>query len=222
MRNFIFIFTGIGVTLLSISGFLFSHSQSFLNEAAHSKGTVIRNESSSRNRTYYPTVSFKDENGIEHIHKSRTGSNPAKYDINEKVMIAYKKTDPSKSNINSLLYRLGGLGSVIVGIIGFIFTTISLLLLALEFKDSKNKKRLKSVGMFIEASVTRVFQDESTIVNNKSPWVIECEWINPQDKEGYIFHSNELWDDPQSTSTVGTKKKIKIDPDNPTNYEFES
>ena len=59
--------------------------------------------------------------------------------------------------------------------------------------------------------------NKSLTVNDRSPFLILTQWLNPATSELHIFESNNIWFDP--TNHIKTKKiRVFIDRKNPKKY----
>lgn len=155
-----YFFLIIGIAAMGGGGYFYFKTNKFLDSAATTKGDVIdivketkyrnstnssrrkhRSSSSRRKTYYYPVVSFKTENGETIEFKSNSGSNPAKYEVGDKIEVMYNQKNPKDAKVNSF-FSVWGI-TVILGGAGFLFFAIGLL--SIIFK--KNVLRNMPSGM---------------------------------------------------------------------------
>ncbi|MCC8366159.1 DUF3592 domain-containing protein [Xenorhabdus sp. PB61.4] len=95
---------------------------------------------------YHPVINFTTEEGKEVQFTSSSGSNPASYNIGEKLEIIYLKDNPANAQLNnfSSLYGI----ALIFSLFGFLFSLIGFfpLFRARKSKTVKLSKRSKIVS----------------------------------------------------------------------------
>ena len=122
----LFITYTFGVTFLTLGGYFYSSTHTFLENALSVEGVVVnleRDDGTSR-----PIVEFLDHKGITRTHHSSLGTNPPRYFIGETVKILYDPNDPKypvKSRIDSTLGVWGV--SIFFFVMGAFFVLVSTL-----------------------------------------------------------------------------------------------
>ncbi len=81
--------------------------------------------------------------------------------------------------------------------IGALIFGISMWLLISGIIDKKVIKDLRTNGDVVQAKLVEAILDTTVIINNEHPYIIKCEWTNPEDGKKYIFKSENLWQDPK-------------------------
>ena len=107
------------------------------------------------------------------------------------------------------------------GIIVSIFALISLLILFLTtyatIRNSRLRKLLAKDGTVIQTKVLSV--NESTYSKNTSlSWVIQAQWLNPQNNKVYTFESEDIMYNPKDF--LGDTIDVTILPQDPRIYEM--
>jgi hypothetical protein len=108
------------VIVFIIAGSFLKSSINFKNRAINTTGIVKSNESkkSSEGINYYPVFSFTDNTGKEHIVRSSLGSNPPRYETQDRIQILYDPASPEEAKISSFwhLYAV----PIVLGVSGMI------------------------------------------------------------------------------------------------------
>src|SRR4051794_40986733 len=125
MKLFAAIFAGVGLVMLSISGYLFYQEKQFLQHAQVGNGivTALQQSTSSKGSvTYYPVVVYRTSNGKEMEFSSSFSSNPPSYEIGEKVEVYYEPNQPQSAEIKGFFTQWFVV--LITGGLGLVFTSI--------------------------------------------------------------------------------------------------
>lgn len=217
MKIFKIVFSIIGIVMLFLSFYLYRNTVDFLDRATKTTGKVNelkRVNSSEGADTYKPIVTFytKENNLIEHI--SSSSSNPPSYSIGEVVDIYYLEDSPYEAKISG--FPSLWLGSLITGILGFIFFSIGFGLILNTYLKKKKKEYLQMNGIKIATKVTNISINTSLKINNSHPYMISSQWQNPSTLDIHIFTSDNIWFNP----TEYTKDEITvlIERNNPKKY----
>jgi hypothetical protein len=219
MKIFTYVFGGIGLLLLAISGFLVYNHQRFMGSALKGHGEVIRLEyhrsSNGSGGTYYPVVRYTTQDGKEIEFTSSSGSNPASYEEGEKVNVMYNPKNPQEVSLPDFFSQWGA--ALIVGFIGAVFGSVGF---GFGFYELKRKKDIQWLNMFgtpVQADYKGVKLNTSLTVNGRNPYRIHCQWIDNKTNTLYVFESDDIWFDP-SGYIPSDKLKVLIDTQNPKRY----
>jgi hypothetical protein len=197
MKLFVAIFSGVGLVMLSVSGFLFYQETHFLADAQVGQGTVIdlqRSESSKGGATYYPVVSYTTRDGKVVTFSSGVSTNPPSYEVGESVEVYYDPQNPNGAEIKGFFSQWFVV--LIFGGLGLIFTSIGAGVgLSRSLRNKKNQW-LKVNGTPVEATIQSVELNTSFKVNGKSPYVIYTQWLNPETGKVHVFKSESIWYNP--------------------------
>lgn len=87
------------------------------------------------------------------------------------------------------------------------------------YRDRKARLalRLRAQGQVIQARIQGVEPNVAVSVNGRHPFVVLCQWQNPQTKEVHVFRSENLWFDP-SDYLKRPQVLVFIEPENPRRY----
>ncbi len=205
-----YVFGGVGLVLLGLAFFFWNQTDNFLRRSVKTQGKVIRLvRRHSRGAT--PVVSFKTEKGQTMVFTSRVASRPPAYRKGEVVRVVYDRSNPRNARIYGYfeLYLLptilGGIGSVFFilgGLFGFVV-----------FRKKRRDQFLRQHGQQVYAIFVEVLLNRHVRMNNRHPFQIVGEWVNPVDGQTYTFVSDDLWEDP--SSFVPDELPVWIDPKNP-------
>jgi len=222
-----YIFAAIGLAMLAGAFLAFTSTQNFLSTAVSTQGTVIelvRSRSSSSSNgssdyTYAPVVKFETKDGSLIEFQSSTSSNPPSYAEGETIEVLYQKSSPHDAKIKGF-FSLWGL-SMILGIIGSVFSLIGLGMVFAGIKKSQRIKGLKQSGTRISAEVQSVGRNASLEVNGRNPYQIVAQWQNPTTTKIHIFKSENIWFDPEE-HIKGDTIEVLIDQSNPKIYHVDT
>lgn len=191
-----YIFSTIGLGMLAGAYFLYQNTQSFIESAAVTNGTVVElvRSRSSDSTTYAPVVQFKTENGERIEFTSSTSSNPPSYSKGENVEVFYLPSNPQKARINGFFSLWGA--ALIVGLLGGAFFSVGGGMVLATFLKNRKNEYLRKHGTPISAKFQSVEINRSLRVNGRSPFRVLAQWQNPTTSEIHVFKSNNLWFDP--------------------------
>ncbi|HEC12850.1 MAG TPA: DUF3592 domain-containing protein [Acidiferrobacteraceae bacterium] len=191
-----YVFSAIGLGMLIGAYFLYQNTQSFLESAAVTNGSVVElvRSRSSDSTTYAPVVQFKTESGALVEFTSSTSSNPPGYSKGESVEVFYLPSNPQKAKINGLFSLWGA--ALIVGILGGVFFLVGGGIALTTFLKNRKNEYLRKQGTPISAKFLSVEINRNIRVNRRSPFRVLAQWQNPATSEIHVFKSNNLWFDP--------------------------
>lgn len=107
----------------------------------------------------------------------------------------------------------------IFGAIGIAFLLVFAILFFITRKRMKIRGQLLENGDYIKACVTEVSQDVFVRVNNRHPYYLICEGVNPYTGERLTFKSGNLLKNP--SHLLGRHLRVFIDYKKPENYYVE-
>lgn len=175
-----------------------------INEERQSKGGYM----------YSPVIKYKSDTGDEYVYSSATKTGYSSYKIGQEVELIYDKNNPQNARVNSILdiWFL----PIFMGVSGSAITITGVILLSITLKKRRQTEYLKKNGQKILADFTNIGRGLVEI-NGENGYVINCQWVNPQDNAMYTFKSDDIWFDP--TDYVKQKKiEVLIDPKDPKKY----
>lgn len=65
-----------------------------------------------------------------------------------------------------------------------------------EIHKQQKRKKLREIGVRIEAQITNTYINNAIHVNGRHPYKIECRWNDPATGNVYVFTSGNIWDNP--------------------------
>jgi hypothetical protein len=220
------IFAIAGLSVLTLSGFLFVGSQKFIKNSIVANGTVTeivqkvsKGSDNTKSYTYSPMVSFTDGSGKEYSFVSGVSSNPSPYHVGDNIKILYSPQNPYDAKIDKFFELWGGV--IIAFILGIVFSIVGIGMVAWFAKRSAGNNWLKSNGQTVDAVVQSVGVDEGVKYNGRSPYVVISQWVQPSSNSVYIFKSESTWTNPEGYVKPGDKIKVIIDPSNPKKYSVD-
>lgn len=221
-----YLFTAIGLIFFIISFTMYQSNTAFLKNAVKTQGEVIeiiRSKTKKSNGevsiSTYPVVSFKDKVGKIITFTSSTGSSSSNYFVKQKIEVVYSPDNPEQAKINDFSSLWTGI--VIFVILGALFFIFGLSIFIFMYSKAKTKKHLLSNGEKIETEFIKVDVNQFISVNNKNPYVIFTQWLNPKTSEIHIFKSDDIWFDP--TNYINDNKIVVLmDKDNPKKYHVDT
>jgi hypothetical protein len=119
------IFSGLGVVMMLVGIFFFSHTRQFLARAQTAKGTVtqmVYSHSSEGGGGYAPVYQFTTADGQSIVKQDSMASNPPRFQVGQELDILYDAAKPQKARINRKmnLYFLPtlfwGMGLIFTGV----------------------------------------------------------------------------------------------------------
>ena len=211
------IFLAVGMVLLAVAVVSYWHTRQFRQNAASADGVVIENVWSSR--TYFPQVRFRTSGGQDLTFTSNMGSKPASYQVGDRVRVLYDPEKPADASIDS--FESQWLLPTIFGSLGLIFCSVGIAPFAWQRHVRRRNEWLRANGRRIQADFDRVELNTSLRVNGSSPYRIVCQWRDPATNQVHVFHSRNIWYDPQKY-IMGTTMEVIVDPDNFKRYMLET
>ena len=216
-----YIFTIVGILLLSVAFIFYFKINSFLSEAIEANGTVVDyvKSRSSDSTTYKPVVQFNTQDGEKIEFTSSSGSSSKKYRTGANVEVLYLPLKPEKAKINSF-FSLWGF-HMIFGLLGAVFFGVGAGMFSLPILKKRKLQYLSVYGTLIEATYEGVERNTSYKVSGRSPYRITAQWQNPRTSEIHVLYSDNLWFDP-SDHIDREKISVLIDLDNPKKYQLDT
>jgi hypothetical protein len=190
----------------------------FIKTSITAEGTVISFVERSSNKgdtNYAPVVQYSDVEGNTHTFVSSLASSPPSYAIGQKVTILIS-SDGGIPQIKSFMSQW--FGSIIGGIFALLSICILLLTTYATIRNWRMSKLLDEEGTMIQAKVVSIH--ESTRSNNRSSgWIIQAQWLDPQNNKIYTFESQKIAYNPKDF--VGDTIDVTIVSEDPTMYKID-
>jgi len=212
-----YVFAVVGLGMLLGAFILYRSTSAFIEQAVIAEGTVVKlvPVRSDGSTTYRPTVSFTTEAGQPVEFSSTSSSSPPAYAVGEKVKVYYRLREPRDAKINGFFSLWGG--SLILGIIGCVFSAIGGGIFLVTFLRGRKEEQLVATGQRIDTEFQSVELNQALEVNGRNPFRIVTQWQNPATSKVHVFRSKNLWFDP-SSHIKGQRITVFIDAGNPKKY----
>lgn len=211
------LFLLVGISFTVVSAFNFLNTLNLLSNSHKTLGKIVginEERQSKGGYMYSPLIKYKSGTGDEYVYSSATKTGYSSYKIGQEVELIYDKNNPQNARINSILdiWFL----TILMGVLGSVITITGVILLSTTLKKRRQTEYLKKNGQKILADFTNIGRGLVEI-NGENGYVINCQWVNPQDNVIYTFKSDDIWFDP--TNCVKDKKiNVLIDLKNPKKY----
>ena len=211
------LFAVIGALLLALAAYQAQSTQRFLLQANQTAGTVIdlTPVRSDNGTTYRPLVAYRDASGQARTMAPSSSSNPPSHDVGEEVTVLVSGTGDGEVRLQGFMPLWGG--AVISGALGGVFALVGLGMQAYHWRQRRSAAFLLQQGQPVEALIQGVEYNEAISVNGRNPFVVLCQWQNPQTQEIHVFQSENLWFDP-SGHLKREQVRVYIEPNNPKRY----
>ncbi len=209
-----------GLVMLLVSGITFFNARNFIRDSVVTTGTVVDlvledSISDDSGPVYYPVVSFITDDGETVEFKASYGSNPPRHSRGEKIKVRYDPYDPYGARLDSF-FALWGI-PVIFGVIGFVIIDAGITVLVISALSSRKEKWLRESGKTIATELQAVEVNTSVRVNNRHPYQIVSQWLDPATNEVHVFKSKNIWFNPEEF-IQSNEIRVLIDPNNPKKY----
>ena len=207
----------IGIPFAVVSVFELKNTLNLLSNSHKTLGKIVGiEEERQRNRgsMYSPVIKYKSVAGDEYVYSSTTKTGYTSYKIGQEIELIYDKNNPQNARANSFLDIW--LLTIILGVGGWVSTIGGIILLLVTLKKKRLEKYLKNHGQKILTDFIGIGKGLVEI-NGESGYVINCQWLNPQDNIMHTFKSDDIWFDP--TNYLKERKiEVLIDPKDPKKY----
>lgn len=225
MNNLVFriglLFFCIGLFFLIFCGYCARENILFNNVAKKTTGEVVQNTPSeyrssngTRSVVYYSAFKYKVDEKTFYL-KSNVASYPPQFEIGEIVNILFDPSDPKNAKVDDVLDVW--FTTAIFAILGVIFSSIGGGILGYRIFKAQRKAWLTTHGHPVQAKISEIYQKKNVIINGKSPWIIEAQWLSPEGKM-YLFESDYFEFKPHDLISGTTELTVMIDPKNPKKY----
>ncbi|MDZ5435197.1 DUF3592 domain-containing protein [Pseudomonas fluorescens] len=215
-----YVFSFVGVALLSGAVTSYKNTNDFLKEVVPATGTVVDfvKSRSSDSVSYRPVVRFVSQDGQVVEFTSSVGKSRRAYSLNDTVEVLYSPFNVQEVKINRF-FELWGPFMVML-VMGAVFLSIGLIIVLVIGLRNRKKEYLQRHGVAVEAEIQSVDLNESISMNGKSPFMIVCHWLNPETRELHVFESESIWFDPSKYITSETIK-VLLEHGNPKKYHVD-
>lgn len=210
-------FSIIGLITLVSGGVAYQKSSRFVEEAFSVQGKVVDYQTSLREGVthYKAVVEFVGDDGEKHRLLSSIASNPPAYDEGEAVEVLHPRGNPQDAKINGFL-ELWGVATAMFGL-GVPFFAVGVIMFLAGGYQLRRNKNLKTTGTLVSAQFQLVRCNYKLSLNGRNPFVIVCQWLNPQTQQLHVFESENIWFNPDRL-IAGKSIDVYIKHDDPRKY----
>lgn len=114
---------------------------------------------------------------------------------------------PEKVKVSSMFY----FGPILLMGMGTFFSVISGTILIVILNVVSKRKKIKTQGRIIYATVEKIVYNERYSVNGSYPYVIYCTYRDDYRDITYRFKSENIWSDPSALFPVGSSIEVRVD-----------
>jgi len=158
-------------------------------------------------------LKYTSDDGVERTYTGNHGGKGKTYHDGETVKVFYQIDNPDKCRLTD--GKRGGKKVV--------FWTSMLLLFNIYSvyygkKKDTSENKFKTTGRKVEAQIIKTGLDESHTVFNKTPYCVECKWVDPMSGKEYFHTIRYVWKDPETLLSGRKTLDVYIDRDDPEKY----
>lgn len=226
-QKFWFMFGGLFATvggLFLVLGIAFAFSsRNLVNNGLRADGEVVdliaiasKSEGKTTGWTWHPKVRFVDETGRTITFISSSGSKPPAYNIGERAEVIYHK-GKSHDAVMYNFFSLWGIPLIGAGL-GLIMFIIGIFGLAAGVRSKRRAQKLAADGNFIDSDFTTVerISDDDGVY-----FFVRSQWLSPSTHQMHVFESQALQFDPSEFVRPGQRIRVRVDRNNPSNYQMD-
>ena len=136
----------------------------------------------------------------------------------DQLTVYYRPEAPQQPQIKAFMAIFC---SIFCGI-GGIFFVLGIIFLCMCRHSTRLRSYLLETGTRIDATIAEIGFNRSLSVNGRSPYVIRCQAVNPEDGKLYTFQSDNLWYNPQEFLQNITTLSVYINPNNYKQYTVDT
>jgi hypothetical protein len=104
--------------------------------------------------------------------------------------------------------------------LGGLAASVGLVAVVMGARKKRMKHRLLDRGVTVAADFASVDRGEPMVEGEAKPWVIVCQWLNPDTGKMHVFKSDAIQFDP--TAYVKRDKiDVRLDPQRPDQYSVD-
>lgn len=106
-------------------------------------------------------------------------------------------------------YVFGGVGAILLG--------VGLALIIIWHRRRQTAKKVVAAGRYVMARIRSISRNDSVTINGVHPYIVECDFTDPDNGIIHTFRSEDLMEDP-SPYLNGSEVRVYIDPDSLDEY----
>lgn len=109
---------------------------------------------------------------------------------------------------------------VLMIVMGVMFVILGTYVYLSNRKNAAARRRFKKKGIFVEAEIIGIEQKMNWLYNGQHPYIINCQWTNPETGKTYKYRTGKFLDNPEQYIQGIPSFEVKIDPENPYIYKL--
>ncbi|MBQ3515035.1 MAG: DUF3592 domain-containing protein [Lachnospiraceae bacterium] len=103
------------------------------------------------------------------------------------------------------------LATIMLFFMGILFFLIGFFGLFNKIKAAHRKKYLLANGKVLSATVDNIYRNTGYKVNGKSPFIVECKYMDENTGTTYRFKSENIWTNPNNYLEIGSPINVYVD-----------
>lgn len=191
-------------------------AQGVVKELDRRQGTSSRSGARGLGYVYAPIFEFKTPDGVTHVVRSSTWSDPPAFTQGEQVEVLYRAAAPNDAVINS--FSQLWLTPLIPGSIGLVFGIVGIFCIVSTLRRKALETWLRQNGQRIPTDIQGAELNRRIKMNGQSPYQLVTTWKDPKTETVYTFKSDNLWQDPTTKLQGRTTIDVLIKPGDPSAY----
>lgn len=128
----------------------------------------------------------------QHIYETELNGYSSDFYEGKEINIYYDKNNPEKIGMKSLDVLI-----LICPFCGVIFFLIGSIGFFIIMNHKRIEKKLLKTGRKVTVQYLKTIINESYSINGIHPFIIICEWENPEDGKKYLLKSKNIWENPE-------------------------
>lgn len=187
-------------------------------------GIAVYFEASAFQKKAKVTEGIVENSRISNFHVIYTSDDGVKHDLyvsrknnrlkdEEKIKVFYRIDNPDNARITN-----GKKGGKKIIIIAFVMLLFDFYMIYKNKKNIRISNYFKTNGRKIQAEITSVEIDNNITIQNKHPYSILCNWIDPFTGKEYAHTIKHIWKDPTPLLAGRNTIDVYIDREYPEKY----
>ncbi|MBQ4523943.1 MAG: DUF3592 domain-containing protein [Lachnospiraceae bacterium] len=201
------LFGCIGILILIVGFYQLIHTITFNKTAVSTTATITDIQTyTSKGDTHHNVFITYEFEGKTYENIQISGYSSSMHEGKE--LTVYLDPDaPTDARVKSIDIA----ATVILFILGIVFFLVGFLNLFSRIKAARQKKYLLANGKILSAIVDNIYRNTSYKVNGRSPFIVECQYIDENTNTTYRFKSENLWTNPNNYLETGSPINVYVD-----------
>lgn len=201
------LFGCIGVLILVIGFYQLNKTTTFNKTAVSTTATITDIQTyTSKDDTHHRVFVEYEFEGKTYENIQLNGYTSSMHEGKE-ITIYLDPDAPTDARVKSMEI----LSTVILFLMGIVFFLVGFLNIFSQLKAARRKKHLLSNGKVLCATVDNIYLNTSYKVNGRSPFIVECKYLDENTNTTYRFKSGNLWSNPNNFLEIGGPINVYVD-----------